>query len=273
MNRGSDGIFNIVTVIFLVLTLFMCLCMVGLLTKVIAVPRGWGPQPTVLATVALIPTSTITNTPSETPVPTQTLTPSRTRTPTDTPQPTETPTETPLPSETATATLPPSRTLPPSATPPPSRTLPATRTPSRTRPPRPTNTPRPPSATVFTFPFQVQPGSPQLTTNLDASIGCAFQGIGGQVYGLQNQPLTGIQVNVSSTAGFNSTTTSGSAPQQFYGPAGWLVQVGSTPNNQTYTIEVRGSDGTALSPKVQVTFLGSCDQNLALVNFIQARPF
>jgi hypothetical protein len=126
---------------------------------------------------------------------------------------------------------------------------------------------------VFTFPFQVQPGSPQLTSNLDTSIGCAFQGIGGQVYGLQNEPLTGIQVNVSSTAGFNQTTTSGSAPQQFYGPAGWLVQVGSTPNNQTYTIEVRGSDGTALSPKVQVTFLGSCDRNLALVNFIQARPF
>jgi hypothetical protein len=82
------------------------------------------------------------------------------------------------------------------------------------------------------------------------------------VFGLKNEPLTGIQVHVSSTAGFNQPSVSGSNAN--FGQAGWMVQVGSAPNNQTYTVEVQRSAGT-ISPKVQITFpglsaeLGACE--------------
>jgi hypothetical protein len=204
--------------------------------------------------------------PTETPTPTSTLTPipSQTARPTSTPLPTKTPTDVP-PTATASDTgLPPTATftatLPPTVGP----TLPPTKT------PLPTVDPNLPTQTPVGFPFKIQEGSPAYLANLEAT-GCSFQGVGGQVFGTNGEPLFNLQIAVTSGAGFSTTVSSGSNAR--YGESGWLAQVDAAANAQTYTVELRNSQGVALSPKVTVSFSGSCDQNLALINFLQTRPY
>jgi hypothetical protein len=38
-------------------------------------------------------------------------------------------------------------------------------------------------------------------------------------------------------------------------------------------VELQASDGTIISPTVQVDFTGDCASNVALVNFRQNRPY
>ena len=135
----------------------------------------------------------------------------------------------------------------------------------------PTINPSLPTRTPPGFPFRIQEGSPAYTANLDAAVGCQFEGIGGQVFGMNNEPLQNVTVNVSSNTGFNQSTISGSNPR--YGQAGWQVQVNSAAAPGIYSVELRSQQGVPLSPKVQVAFPGTCSQNLALVNFFQTRPY
>ena len=88
---------------------------------------------------------------------------------------------------------------------------------------------------------------------------------------MNNEPLPNITIAVSSSSGFNQTTTSGSNPR--YGTAGWQVQTGAQASNASYLVELRSDKGVPLSTKVTVTFGGACNQNLALINFFQTRPF
>ncbi len=269
MNR-SAGCFNTVSLVFLVLTLVVLLVVFGMIGHVIPVPVAFAPQTFTMPAILTPPTDTLTPLPSWTFTPSLTYTPTRTPSPTitptatdtatDTPTITQTPSITPIPSKTATATRTPANTKPPTAT----------RTPSRTK--APTNTKQPITATQ-PAPFKVQPGAPQLTSNFaNPSLGCAYEGLAGQVFGLTGgDPVTGIQVNVSAPTGFNQTTVSGSNPQ--FGQAGWQVQVDAKPNNVTYTIELRNAQGVPISDKLNVTFPGTCDRNLAIVNFVQTRPF
>ncbi len=274
MNRNSAGCFNLITVIFLLLTLVVFIVVVGMLARVIQVPARFQPlNLAIVPTIAITPTDTITPVPSETYTPTVTST----ATSTLTPLPTETPTDTPTVTDTPTITLTPSLTLTPSDTPTFTLTPRPTRTPTNTRTPRPptkTKVPSPtgPTATkIGDFPFKLQQGTPQLTTNFaNASLGCSFQGIAGQTFGLSNEPLTGIQVVITSNVGFNQTTITGSNPT--FGQAGWMVQVDTKPNNAVYTIELRTAEGVPVSDKVSIPFPNACDRNLAIINFFLSRP-
>jgi len=258
MNR-SNGLYNIITLLFTLLTIVMCVLLVLLYTKTIRPPRAFNPATAVQATIAVFPSNTPTVTPSLTPIPSDTSQPTSTRVPSKTFTPTSTPSDTPTATFTATATYTASKT--------PTNT----RTPTSTKTPSATIDPSLPTKTPPGFPFKIGENNPAYTANLDASTGCNFQGIGGQVYDMNTQPLFNITINVSSPNGFNQSTTSGSNPR--YGPSGWQVQTGANVSNATYLVELRTDKGVPLSPKVSVAFSGICDQNLALINFFQTRPF
>lgn len=251
-------VFNFISIVFLVLA-------VGWIIFVVA--RLMGPPVTdprianfVLPPTQDLPTLTPTNTPEPTNTPTDTLTPTITLTPT------ETPTITPTLAPSATITDTPTITFTPSETPTPLETFTPLPSPSPTGPTatlEPTNSP---------FPFRLREESVILTQNFANAAGCAWQGFGGQVFGLDGNPLPGLQVHVyGSDTAVDFYIQAGS--NTLYGPAGWEQPVDTVINSRTYFVQLLSAQGTIVSEPIQVTFPGDCAQNLALVNFVQTRPF
>lgn len=114
----------------------------------------------------------------------------------------------------------------------------------------------------------MQPNSLILRENYANSAGCSWQGIAGQATTIFGEPLIGIQVRVVGMEKELSTLT---GTNTFYGPSGWEVVLGEQAASGWYTVEL-WSDNERVSPTVEVVFTGSCQQNLATVNFILARP-
>lgn len=253
MGRGNERIYNIVSVVFLVLSAIAC---IGF-TIVLLLP-GADVEVADLPTEVVVPSSTPTITPTitRTPLP-------ATFTPTFTPTLTPSVSPTIAPSVTATTTVTPTETI----TPTPDYTSTATETPTTT----PTETPSGPSPT---------PPSPYLfgvadeitfARNFANSAGCAWQGIGGTVTGLNGAPYpTQLVVRVYG-GGLLQDQTSTTGTNSFYGPSGFEVQVANTISTSTYFIQLESRAGTPVSDAIQVTFAGDCDRNVALVNFVQLR--
>ncbi len=288
MGQGSARIYNLITLIFLVLTI---LVLVVVISRLAGPPVERIEAAVVVPTTILLPTATPSFTPSLTLTPTFTLTP--TPIPSDTPVPSPTLSETPDLTATAaeftytpsfTPSLTPSLTntpeVPPTITFTPSMTITATLEPTAT-PDVPTQDPNiPPSPvpitqealgpTVSPFPF-VAREQVIYTSNFANTAGCSWQGIGGQVYDTSNQPLTNVNVHVIGAGGFERQTTSGA--NSLYGISGWEVAVGNGVAPASFIVELRSAANVPISPQVQVTFAGDCARNLALVNFVQTRPF
>lgn len=211
--------------------------------------EGWIRAADVTVTGILLNVPVETGPASPTPIPTETLTPTVTPSTTPTIAPTPTITDTPGP------------TLTPSETPTPEATFTPTLEPSPTGP-----TPTPP------FPYLYNLAEPPVfVRNFANSAGCAWQGIGGKVTGLDGTERAGLVVAVFSQDGsFNASTITGT--NTLYATiSGWEVKVADTINANTYFVELRSGGGTPISPQIQVTFPSNCDQNAALINFIQVR--
>lgn len=165
----------------------------------------------------------------------------------------------------------------------------ATRTPLPTRgagQPSPTPTATPtftpsPSASPAPFgpsptptpvlPFILQPGTPLLRSNFANAEGCEWEGIAGQVVNTMGDPVLGIRVMVSGDTFETQTVESGTNDD--YGPSGWEVAVSTQPDNGWFWVMLMAEDGAPLSPVAEIVFPAACQQNLALVNFVQIRPF
>lgn len=254
MGQGSARIFNVISLIFLLLS-------IGWIVYVVM--RLLGPAPVsqqetlALPTAIVLPTLTPTNTPVPTNTPTSTLTPTITLTPT------ETPTLTVPPPASATITDTPG----PTDTPADTATSPATFTPTPSETPSgPTVTQAP---TISPFPFILRENTVNFTQNFANTAGCAWQGLGGQVFDLNTQPLSGYIIHVF---GGDIDRFVRSGDNTNYGVAGWEQQVSNAISGNTYYVELQSPQGTVVSERVQVSFPSNCDQNLALVNFIQTRP-
>lgn len=247
-------LFNIITIVMLVLAVLVLVW-----TGVQFLAPAPAEDVLQLPTQNILPTETPTSTPRPTLPPTFTLTPTITQTP----SPTLTPTLPPSPSPTITDTPLPTATITDTGVPEPTATF----TPSATSS-EPTATFTP---TESLFPFQVrQPPGIIFTRNTFNTAACQFQAVGGQVLGLSDAGLDGIQVFVFG-AGIDRVTTSGF--NTAYGPGGWEIPVDTTINNNTYSVELRTSIGTAISDRIEITFPSNCDENIAIVQFEQTRPF
>lgn len=257
MGKGSDGIYNVIATIFGVATLILIVVYAVILLS---------PQADESVDVAVIPTVASLPTVTETPRRPPTLPPTFTPTPTETATPTETPTNTPTATFTQTVTPIPSETIPPTATPTPSVSPTPTATPTFDGPTA-TYTP---SLSPFLFRLR-EPV--QFTQNFANSAGCSWQGMGGQVIALDGTPYGAgnLQVRVYNDI-FERISPVGS--NSLYGAtSGWEVQVNNTIDTTRYFVQLETINGTAVSDRVSVQFRAACSGNVALVNFIQQRPF
>lgn len=221
-----------------------------------------------LPTAVILPTSTpitpsATFTPSRTPLPpTFTPTPTDTPTPVDTDTPTATITPSPTITDTPAATLTPSITFTPSVS--------ATFTPSITPTgPTPTFTP-----SAIPFPFRLRE-DPTFTTNFANTAGCAWQGVGGQVLKFDGSSYTGSQLVVKAFSPNLAETerTANVGSNTLYGQtSGWEIALTSSINDNLYYVQLETINGTQVSPTIQIRFPQDCNQNVALLNFIETRP-
>jgi hypothetical protein len=254
MGRGNT--YNLITIVFLVLTVLVVLYVIV---------RLLGPAPESSEEAVILPTQRILPSFTPTNIPPPTLPPTFTYTPTDTGTPTDSPTPTPTITLSPTITDTPGPTLTPSDTPTPAAT--DTFTPTFT-PTGPTDTFTP---TVSPFLFDLRDGQVILTKNSYNSAGCAWEAVAGQVYdqnGVEKTTASGLQVHVFSN-NFDRRQQVGS--NTIYGMSGWEVPVDNKINNLTYFVQLETSVGTVVSDRIQVTFPSNCDQNVALVRFIQTR--
>lgn len=252
MGRGNARIFNIISLIFLILTIVVIVLVVSRLVGPAIAPQAAAAVPTVFVP----PTPTATNTSPPTLPPTFTPTGTNTLTPTATSTTTPTITTSPTITETLSATD------TPSATP----TSQFTDTPVFTDTPSgPSPTPEP---TLSPFLFDLREGNVILTSNFANTAGCAWQGIGGQVLDQAGAGFPGLRVHIFG-ADIDRKVDTGS--NTLYGPGGWEMPVDNKINANTYYVELESQGGTVVSPRITVTFPSACENNLALVNFVQVR--
>ncbi|MCA0458717.1 MAG: hypothetical protein LCI00_32485 [Chloroflexi bacterium] len=256
MGDGKASIYNVISLVFLALTILVIVFVISRLAgPPVERQQEVGSVPTVAALPSLTPT----------PIPTTGLPPTFTFTPTDTLTPTTTL------SPTATASIaPPTSTI--TDTPRPTEPPTVTPTPSVSPTPLPTETPTGPTPTLAPtqnpYLFELRQGQVVLTQNYGNSAGCAWQGLGGQVFNTEGIPLDGLKIHVFGT-NFDRIVDSGS--NSLYGPGGWEVPVDNKISAQSYYVELMSPGGTVVSDRIPVTFPSDCARNVAVVNFIQTR--
>ena len=164
----------------------------------------------------------------------------------------------------------PSRTITPTIDRTPSRTPTDTATPrdTPTRTPTPTRLPLTPTATDSPWLFAAD--LTQQGENDRNSMGCDWMGIGGQVYGLDGAPLASPLVVHVYSDDFDRRVTSGTN-SIFGAVSGWEMAVAPEPAPGIVYVQVETVNRTPLSEPLLIRFDGSCDFNLAIVDFTQLR--
>lgn len=248
-------IFNVLTVLVLVLTGLMIACYAMVFAAPDILPDAF--QVSVMGldpTLAPLPTEIgsevgevaaglqPTWTPSATREPTMTATPRGTSTPTLTPSltPTWLPTRTPTPT--------PTRTNTPTLTPTPG--------------PSPT-----PANTRSAFPFTIGPGSPSYIQNWANNAGCNWLGVAGQVFDVSGNPVADGAYMIFAHPPVDYQTFTGGA--RTYGPSGWEIYLNNQPQVATYHIQLFSPSGTPVSEVIEFQTWASCNQNLVIINFVQ----
>ncbi|MBN2471745.1 MAG: SH3 domain-containing protein [Anaerolineae bacterium] len=101
--------------------------------------------------------------------------------------------------------------------------------------------------------------------------GCAWQGLGGQILGLNGQPLIGLTVRVQGVTDPSLVleTVSGSTPA--YGSSGWEIKVTDGVNSHVYQVTLYQGSRRVSDPKL-VAFPNDCGRNLGIMNFQQLTP-
>ena len=265
MGTGSSLLFNIISFIFAALTIIVLVLVIGIMADAVT-PPFFAVEPTSIPPTSALDLN-ITPTRPFIPTFTPSNTPDVTNTPTETPQPSATNTE--LPTATSTGTQAPAPTFTPIPSEPPAVAAVELSSPTSSFTPSP---PGPePSATPTDSPFRfiLQPGTPTVRENFANSQGCSWQGIAGQVVDQSGDPVIGVQIRVLHTAGNPQYTISGT--NSAYGPSGWEIGLGTQPAASTYTVQLWSANQGEMSPSVEIRFTGTCDQNLALVNFVRTR--
>lgn len=240
----SGTIFNIATVIVLLIT--ACVCIVfGTIFLNPYIGLNPFPPPTIdpaEITPTITPTPPIGLPPTWTPTPTAEFTPVPTGTPTA------------LSTE-----IQPSPTQPPDTG--------ATSTPGEGQP---TATPE------LEMPFVLHPGDPQAIINIGyPDLGCNWMGVGGVAFDLTGASIEqGILVQLQGTLNGEEVDLLGSAGMvDTYGPGSYEFILGDTPIESTQTLGVQLFDQAMLPLSHRILFdtYADCEKNLILINFNQIR--
>lgn len=242
-------IYNLVTVVMLILTFAVCVVVAFFAQDAIRNPAAAVVQPTRYVPPTLTPTllgPTQNPTWTASPTATGTIQPTATRTPTETP------------------TLPATATMTPTNTATSTSTATATRTPTITNTPEPatvTNTPTTAPAVAESY---AQEGPIVYTTSI---YGCSWAGIAGRVADKNGAPKTGVRIRVRG-GGVDEIVISGAASG--YGSGAYYERsLNNQPITGSFTVQVVDSAGNGISPAITVNLTADCSTNLALVDFRQ----
>ncbi len=236
-----DRVFNLLTLVFLGLTLLMVLGYVAIAVNPYSRLNPLPPQvgELIVATETPLPPPTRTLPATWTPTVTPTSTP--------TPPPSFTPTVTPTPEPTMTLdpTEPPPTPEPDTPTPEPATPVPV--------PPRATRSPHP-------FTYELQYETPYY--------GCAWSGVAGVVVDIDGKHLTGYPIHVWG-GGIDVVVYSGEKP--LYGDSGWEQFFNNAPMavSGVFRVQIHAKDGNhpPISQEIVLDFPGYCSTALARIVF------
>jgi len=124
--------------------------------------------------------------------------------------------------------------------------------------------------------YKVQVGTPVETTNfLYPEAGCNWMGVGGQVFSLEGEPVTGLIVEVSGILDGQEVlylALTGGSP--VLGPGGFEIKLADQPvaSEGALTLQLFDLSGEPQTPRVNFdTYAGegSCERNLILINYTE----
>jgi hypothetical protein len=153
---------------------------------------------------------------------------------------------------------------------PPTETLPPTATLQPTLGPTTTFTPIPVEAIATQaslFPFVAANNGAVFVPNANDQ-GCDWSSIAGSVTDLAGAPLDGYGIRITGE-GLDETVFTGSA--QTFGPGGFELFLNGAPQVSTYTIQLLSPQEVPLSEEYTFTTRATCEENVAVVSFLQTR--
>ncbi len=149
--------------------------------------------------------------------------------------------------------------------------LPPTEAPPGTAAPTPTFTPVPietgsVSQTPFTFVLAKE--QPVYAPNANDK-GCNWSSIAGTVTDVKGTALDGYRVSIKGNS-INETVFSGATLT--FGAGGFELFLNGTPQAQTYNVQLSDPQSHAVSAEYTIATKASCDQNVAVLQFVQQAP-
>lgn len=123
------------------------------------------------------------------------------------------------------------------------------------------------------LPFTLVDSGVIYTPNGNSS-GCDWASIAGTVMGMQGEPVNGYGVAIKDAedeTSLNAKVFSGSAVT--FGDGGFELVLSGTPQAGTYTVQLFSPAGAPVSEAYTVTTRDTCDENVAIVSFVQVRAF
>jgi hypothetical protein len=125
----------------------------------------------------------------------------------------------------------------------------------------------PPAATALAFPFALVDSGVLYAPNANGR-GCNWSSIAGSVTGMKGEALNGYAIEITGDQ-IEEKVFSGTA--QSYGAGGFELFLNGVPQQAQYTVRLFSPTGAPLSDKYPVVTSDQCEQNVAVVNFVQKR--
>ncbi|MBE9524967.1 MAG: hypothetical protein IMY76_07690 [Chloroflexi bacterium] len=125
--------------------------------------------------------------------------------------------------------------------------------------------------------YAVQLGSPVAMPNWShTELGCNLVAVAGQVFGQDGAPELGIIIETGGSIGEQTILgLSVTGVIDLYGPGSYEIHLADhTVSTQgDIWIQIKGTSGEVLSPKIYFDTYEDCDKNLILMNFVKVEPY
>lgn len=119
------------------------------------------------------------------------------------------------------------------------------------------------------LPYNLQSIEPVYTTNfVYPEAGCDWMGVAGQIFGDDQDPQNDLVVVVEGAVNNNMVEVLGySGLAQAYGPGGYELKLSQVNKPGLFWIQLFDQQGNPLSDIYSFQMDGTCEQNLAIINF------
>jgi len=122
------------------------------------------------------------------------------------------------------------------------------------------------------LPFIITDDGVLYTPNANGS-GCDWSSIGGTVTGLNGEPLNGLRVRITDAENpeqLEVEVFSGAVAT--FGDGGFEYPLGNAPRAGRYDVQLFSSAGAPLSDAYRIVTRDRCEENVAIINFVQIDP-